>query len=461
VKAIAATRIFDELPPMDDVLARKVTVLGSAGSIGVNTLDVVTHVRKLHGANALPVAALTAGDNVKLLVQQALAVRPELAVIGNEDLFGELKQGLAGSGVEVAAGRDALIQAGARHSDFVMVAIMGAAAIEPALAAIRRGGVVALANKECVVAAGAVFRDAIEGIKAAKAAGFQVCTNTTVYKETDMNEIEELFEYLTQFKVDGHQIAPAYGYSAVNDREIFLTKDDIHEKFKDFDRIATKYNVRQTPIYMEFLRGEREQIARAALVGHEHTHHVIVSGMTLQTGSTHRGQELIGNALHAQLEHAPTRSLERGNRTCCGNAALVEHDDVVARVLDVGQQVRRENQVDLLVMRDIANQLEHLVAPFRIHAVGGLVEEQQAGIVDQRLRQLDALLHTGRVLLDVAIARFTETDVVEHFVRALHGVRGRQAAQLAAVGDKGHGVHPRNVGVVLRHVADASANLQR
>ena len=162
MKAIAATRIFDELPAMDDVLARKVTVLGSTGSIGVNTLDVVTHVRKLHGANALPVAALTAGDNVKLLVQQALAVRPELAVIGNEDLFGELKQGLAGSGVEVAAGRDALIQAGARHSDFVMVAIMGAAAIEPALAAIRRGGVVALANKECVVAAGAVFRDAIE-----------------------------------------------------------------------------------------------------------------------------------------------------------------------------------------------------------------------------------------------------------------------------------------------------------
>ena len=53
-----------------------------------------------------------------------------------------------------------------------------------------------------------VFREAIEGIQAAKAAGFQVCTNTTVYKETDMREIEELFEYLRQFNVDGHQIAP-------------------------------------------------------------------------------------------------------------------------------------------------------------------------------------------------------------------------------------------------------------
>src|SRR6266542_1115071 len=105
-------------------------------------------------------------------------------------------------------------------------------------------------NHDIAVEREGVFREAIEGIQVAKAAGFQVCTNTTVYKETDMNEIEELFEYLTQFGVDGHQIAPAYGYSAVNDREIFLTKEDIHEKFKDFAPIAEKYNVRQTPIYM-------------------------------------------------------------------------------------------------------------------------------------------------------------------------------------------------------------------
>jgi hopanoid biosynthesis associated radical SAM protein HpnH len=103
-----------------------------------------------------------------------------------------------------------------------------------------------------------VFREAVEGIKAAKAAGFQVCTNTTVYKETDMREIEELFEYLRQFHVDGHQIAPGYGYSAVDDREIFMTRDDIHEKFKDIERIAKKYPVRQTPMYLEFLEGKRE-----------------------------------------------------------------------------------------------------------------------------------------------------------------------------------------------------------
>lgn len=103
-----------------------------------------------------------------------------------------------------------------------------------------------------------VFREAIAGIKIAKAAGFLVCTNTTVYKETDMRELEELFAYLTQFGVDGHQIAPAYGYSAVDDREIFMTRDDIREKFRDFDRVAKKYNVKQTPMYLDFLQGRKE-----------------------------------------------------------------------------------------------------------------------------------------------------------------------------------------------------------
>ena len=79
-------------------------------------------------------------------------------------------------------------------------------------------------------------------------------------------------------------------------------------------------------------------------------------------------------------------------------------------------------------MRDVADQLEHLVAPLRVHAVGRLVEKQQVGVVDQRLRQLDALLHAGGVRLDVAVARLAEADVVEHLVRALHRVGARQPA---------------------------------
>ena len=103
-----------------------------------------------------------------------------------------------------------------------------------------------------------VFREAIEGIKAAKAAGFMVCTNTTIYKETDMKEIAALFEYLEPFNVDGHQLSPAYGYSAVNDREIFMTRDDIHDKFKDVDTLFKRFRLNQTPMFLEFLKGDRD-----------------------------------------------------------------------------------------------------------------------------------------------------------------------------------------------------------
>ena len=113
-------------------------------------------------------------------------------------------------------------------------------------------------NHDIAVEREGVFREAIQGIKAAKQAGFKVCTNTTVYKETDMNEIEEMFEYLAEFNVDGHMISPAYGYSAVNDREIFMTRDDIHEKFKSIDKLAKRFPLNSTPTYLEFLQGKRD-----------------------------------------------------------------------------------------------------------------------------------------------------------------------------------------------------------
>ncbi|MDX2152398.1 MAG: adenosyl-hopene transferase HpnH [Bryobacteraceae bacterium] len=103
-----------------------------------------------------------------------------------------------------------------------------------------------------------VFKEAIEGIRAAKAAGFKVCSNTTVYKETDMDELWRLFEYLEQFDMDGHMLAPAYGYSAVNDREIFLTRDDVREKFRDIDRMAKRFKLNTTPVYLDFLKGGRD-----------------------------------------------------------------------------------------------------------------------------------------------------------------------------------------------------------
>ncbi|MBI2824648.1 MAG: adenosyl-hopene transferase HpnH [Planctomycetia bacterium] len=109
-----------------------------------------------------------------------------------------------------------------------------------------------------------VFQEAIEGIKAAKAAGFLVCTNTTIYKETDMNEIAVLLAYLTELGVDGFMMSPAYGYAAVEQtnplaaQQIFMTRDEIHAKFRQAKQLLRRFKLNTSPIYLEFLRGERE-----------------------------------------------------------------------------------------------------------------------------------------------------------------------------------------------------------
>jgi len=149
-------------PDLSSVVARRVTVLGSTGTIGVNTLDVIAHARATYGAESFPLEALTAQSNVELLAEQARRFHPKLAVIGDASLFAKLKNQLAGTDIEIAAGRDAVIAAAARPSDAIMVAIVGAAGLAPALAAVRRGATIALANKECIVAAGDIFRRAVK-----------------------------------------------------------------------------------------------------------------------------------------------------------------------------------------------------------------------------------------------------------------------------------------------------------
>lgn len=146
---------------LNGLKARRLTVLGSTGSIGLSTLDVVRHARKAHGPDAMPIEALTARDNVGVLATQALEFHPRLAVIGNPDLHAQLREALAGTGIETACGTQAITEAAARPSDIVMVGIIGAAALAPTLAAVKRGAIIALANKECVVAAGDIFREAL------------------------------------------------------------------------------------------------------------------------------------------------------------------------------------------------------------------------------------------------------------------------------------------------------------
>ena len=135
---------------------RSVTILGSTGSVGCNTIDLIER-----HPGRYRVCALTANDNVVLLAEQARRLRPELAVIANESRFDELKSALEGSGVAVAAGAAGLLEAAAIDSDWVMAAIVGAAGLAPTLTAVRRGAVVGLANKECLVCAGEIFMEAV------------------------------------------------------------------------------------------------------------------------------------------------------------------------------------------------------------------------------------------------------------------------------------------------------------
>lgn len=131
---------------------RRITVLGSTGSIGCSTLDILESY-----AAPFSVTALTGQANVALLAAQAIKFRAELAVIGDEALYADLKAALAGTGVEAAAGAAAITEAASRTADWTMAAIVGAAGLRPTLAAVRQGRTVALANKECLVCAGALF----------------------------------------------------------------------------------------------------------------------------------------------------------------------------------------------------------------------------------------------------------------------------------------------------------------
>jgi 1-deoxy-D-xylulose-5-phosphate reductoisomerase len=128
---------------------KRVTILGSTGSVGRNTVDIVRR-----RPEAFEITALTANTNVDLLIQQALELRPQLAVIADPERYGALKAGLSGTNIAVAAGADALVEAASLPSDRVLAAIVGAAGLAPTMAAIRAGTVVAIANKECLVCAG-------------------------------------------------------------------------------------------------------------------------------------------------------------------------------------------------------------------------------------------------------------------------------------------------------------------
>ena len=127
---------------------RSIAILGSTGSIGVSTLDLL----EKSGAD-VRIEALAAGRNVARLAEQALKWRPRMTVVADESRHAELRDRLAGSGLQTAAGEAAVVAA-AESAGWVMAAIVGAAGLRPTLAAARKGATVALANKESLVCAG-------------------------------------------------------------------------------------------------------------------------------------------------------------------------------------------------------------------------------------------------------------------------------------------------------------------
>jgi 1-deoxy-D-xylulose-5-phosphate reductoisomerase len=145
-------------------MTRRISIFGATGSIGLSTIDLIERDRE-----AFDVVALTGGHNIACLAQQARALDAEVAVTAHEENLPALREALAGSGIEAAAGDAAIEEAARRPADWVMSAIVGAAGLPPGLAALETGATLALANKESLVTAGPLVMATAEKHKASGA----------------------------------------------------------------------------------------------------------------------------------------------------------------------------------------------------------------------------------------------------------------------------------------------------
>ena len=156
-----------------------ITVLGSTGSVGCNTIDLIERTPE-----KFKVVALTANTNVNKLADQAKKFKPEIAVVADENCYEQLKDALAGTGIETAAGEQAVVDAASRSADIVMAGIVGAAGLKPTLKAVQQGTKIGLANKECLVAAGNLFM-----------AEVKVNDATLIPIDSEHNAIYQIFDF--------------------------------------------------------------------------------------------------------------------------------------------------------------------------------------------------------------------------------------------------------------------------
>lgn len=138
-------------------MTRNISIFGATGSVGLSTLDLVRQHR-----SAFRIVALTANGNAEALAALAREFDAEIAVVAEPEAYPALKEALAGSGIEAAAGPDALIEAAKRDVDWTMASIVGCAGLPPTMAAIEQGKTVALANKEALVSAGDLMMAAVK-----------------------------------------------------------------------------------------------------------------------------------------------------------------------------------------------------------------------------------------------------------------------------------------------------------
>lgn len=165
-----------------------ISILGATGSVGQSSLDIVSSSPERYRINAL-----SAHNSVEGLAQAALSCGAEFAAIGDVRAYSKLKEFLAGSDIEIAAGEDGLLEAASRNCDIVIGSIVGAAGIRPTMAALQAGNQVALANKEALVCAGDLImaeakrqRLRILPVDSEHNAIFQI------FDETSIEEIEEV-----------------------------------------------------------------------------------------------------------------------------------------------------------------------------------------------------------------------------------------------------------------------------
>lgn len=130
-------------------MVRRVSIFGATGSIGQNTIDLIARA-----PDDYDIVALSGSGNIDQLAHDARRLGADVAITAQPDLLDDLRDALQGSGIEVAAGADAIREAATRPADWVMSAIVGAAGLAPGIAALKQGATLALANKESLVCAG-------------------------------------------------------------------------------------------------------------------------------------------------------------------------------------------------------------------------------------------------------------------------------------------------------------------